>query len=456
MYAAASHGYHDGAMRAQVFLLAIPSVAMTVVGFALFGPGAAQPFDGARLRGGPTLGQSHLSLRAAVLQRFRGIDSTRNLGDIVIRAREGDQPEAIARCQTNGDGVCDVTLDFAEPIGGPLHAVVATGQGTILADGALLGNAESWGSAPGHPARLTGQTRGDFAIDVDARRGVFAAPFRDELVVTVRDGNQRVRGAKVTFRTDAADVPEVPASDNPEVTLTLEASDRGEAIFRVTPRMHTVEVDIEATALGRSAAWHGLLPVIPGAIWLDPESVANGALRLLTPVPRDAAYVTLATPTARLWSAVVPLMTNDTRGFSTGAVPWPKLARVPDAVEPPPMWLTISSDPLQTSAGTVGWPVGRIGWLIKNTPPREERHFRDQLLLDGMPAAEQRDQRRRNGARALASIALGAAAILEGVLLAHSSQARGFRAWAWTVTAIATVVLAFAAIGVVVMWKTSG
>lgn len=456
MYAPASHGYHDGAMRAQPLLLAVPSVAMAIVGFAMFGPGAVQAFDGARVRGGPTLGLRHLSLRVAVLQRFRSIDSTRNIGSIALRIREGDNPEASARCQTNGDGVCDVLLEFPTEIRGPLHvAVTAEATGAILAEGDVLGNAESWGEGAGHPALLHGQKSGDLSLQVQARRGVFAAPFRDELVVTVRDGETPLRGAKVTLRTDAADLAGVPTEDNPEVALTLDASARGEAVFRVTPRMHTLEVDIEATSLGRRGTWHGLLPVVPGAIWLDPASVADHDLRLLTPVPRDVAYVTLATPAARLWSAAVPLGTVDTRGFSHGAVAWPPLARKSDREDPGPMWLTVSSDPLQTSAGTVGWPVGRIGEPIEEADPREERRFRDQLLLDGMPAADLRDAKRRNGARALSAIALAAAAILEGVLLAQSSHARGFRAWAWTLMAIATVVMAFAAIGVVVMWKTS-
>jgi hypothetical protein len=220
--------------------------------------------------------------------------------------------------------------------------------------------------------------------------------------------------------------------------------------------MHTVEIDLEATALGRRGTWHGMLPVVPGAIWLEPGSVADPDLRIVTPVPRDVAYVTLATQKERLWSAAVPLAAADARGFSRGSAPWPNLTPVADTAQPPPMWLTVSSDPQQTSAGTVGWPVGRIGGPFRDAEPRDERRFRDQLLLDGMPAADRRDARRRNGARALSGVALAAAAALEGVLLAQSSHARGWRAWAWTVMAVATVVLAFAAIGVVVMWKTTG
>ncbi|HMI86442.1 MAG TPA: hypothetical protein VK550_20255 [Polyangiaceae bacterium] len=443
-------------MQARTLLLAVPSLAMVVVGIAMFGPGAVQPFDGARIRGGPTEGLRRLSWRITVLERFRSIDSTRDIGAIAVRARNGDQSEARARCQTRNDGTCDVMLDFSADVSGPIHAAVtAEGDGAILAEGDFAGNTAQWGQAPGHPARLLGKASGDFTVDVDARRGVFAAPFRDDLVVTVHDGDAPLRDAKVTLRTDAADLDNAPASNDPETSLTLVSSERGEVTFGVAPRMHTVAVDIEVTALGRSAAWHGILPVVPGAIWLDPTSYANGAIRVWTPVPRDVAYVTLATPSARLWGGVIPLVSSDPRG-PRGHIDWPAGTRAPETGTPEPMWVTLSSDPLQTSAGTVGWPVSRASWPVHPTAILDERPFRDLLLLDGMPAAEQRDRARRYRARSLSAVALGAAALLEGVLLAHGAQARGFRAWAWTAIAIATVALAFAAIGVVVMWKTTG
>jgi len=456
MYAPASQGYAACSM-VRTLLLAVPSLAMAVVGLAMFGPGAVQPFDGARIRGGPSVGLRHLSWRITVIERFRGIDSTRNIGPIVVRAREGDRPEAVAHCRTQSDGTCDVAFDFSAAIGGSMHAsITAEASGATLASGEISGNAADWGRLPGHPARLTGRSSGDFAIDVDARRGIFAAPFRDDLVVTVRDGDAPLRGANVALRTDAADLEGAPASNDPETSLTLVSSAAGEVRFGVTPRMHTVAVDIDVTARGRSAAWHGILPVVPGAMWLDPTSSFQGSIRLLAPVPRDVAYVTLATPSARLWGGVIPLVAGDTRGFAHGGIDWPAVARAPETGTHEPIWVTLSSDPLQTSAGTVGWPVARVSWPVSPTAVLDERPFRDLLLLDGLPAAEKRDQDRRYRARTLSAIALGAAAVLEGVLLAHSAQARGVRAWAWTALAIATVAFAFAAIGVVVMWKTSG
>jgi len=435
-------------MESRAVLLTVPSLAMVVVGLAMFGPGAVQPFDGARIRGGPTLGLRRLSWRISVLQRFRGIDSTRNVGPLVVSARHAAASEVLAHCRPGGDGTCDVLLDFSADVGGPVHAVITAEMGgAILVEGDLDGNAEAWGSAPGHPAELTGNTRGNLDIAVAARRGVFAAPFRDDLVVTVRDGETPLEGARVTLRTDAADLAGEAAPIDGESSVTLVSSDRGEVNFGVAPRLHTVAVDIEVTAGDRSATWNGLLPVVPGAIWLDPGPLKLGSLRIIAPVPLGVAYVTIATPSARLWGGAVPLETKDTRGFTLGHMEWPK--GTPLHEDGTPKWITISSDALQSGAGTVGWPVSRDAVA-------DERHFRDQLLLDGMPAAEKRDQARRYRARTLSAVALGAAAVLEGVLLAHGGGGRGVRAWAWTAIAIATVTLAFAAIGVVVMWKTGG
>jgi hypothetical protein len=441
-------------MRTQALLLTVPSVAMAVVGFAMFGPGAVQPFDGARIRGGPFEGLSAVSWRITVLQRYRSIDSTRDIGQIVVSARDRAGHEARAYGSTGRDGTCDVSLDFRATVTPPLHAIVTLeATGATLAEGDLVHNAAGWGESPGHPVLLTGSTSGDFAVEVRARRGIFAAPFRDELTVVARENGAPLGGAKVTLRTEGADLDGGAIGDSTTSARVVITSERGEATFGVTPRMHAVDADIDVAIEARGAAWHGLLPVVPGAIWLDPDRLATAAtIRVVAPVPREFVYATLANATTRLWGGLIPL-TTDSRGFAVGEIDWP-IERPRSVHGPAPLvgasaWLTLASDPLASGAGTVGWPVRDDG-------SDGERPFRDQLLIDGMPAAERRDQDRRYRARSLSAVALGAAAVLEGVLLARDSAARTLRAWAWTAIAIATVALAFAAIGVVVMWKTSG
>jgi hypothetical protein len=431
-------------MRTRGLLLAIPSLAMAVVGFAMLGPGTARPFDGAQVWGGPTEGARRLSWRIAVIQRLRGIDSTRDIGAVVVHAANGNQ-ESTIRCRTRADGTCDVELKLAGEVRGQLHASITKERdGEVLATGYVGQGGSQWGTDPGHRARMGGKNEGELQLELYARRGIFAVPFRDELTVMVKRSMEPVRAARVTLRADTADL-DGASSDDGSVTRTTGVA--GDATFGVTPRSHVIEVNVEAAMGGRSVRWTGTLPVVPGAIWLDPAGVAAGKIRVLAPVPRELVYATLATKAFRVWGGVVPLL-PDAGGFAGGEIDWPETstAGLDD------LWLTLASDPRASGSGTVGWPIDSAGGPVY----RDEQPFRDLLLLDGMPWAERREKGRRRRARMLSASVLGAAAILEGVLLAETSFKKGARSWAWLAVAIATVVLAFAAIGVVMMWKTSG
>ncbi len=197
----------------------------------------------------------------------------------------------------------------------------------------------------------------------------------------VKRNDTPVARARVTLRADAANVVGSLGADG---AATLDTWDRGEAHFLLEPRTHTVEVDVEASALGLTGNWEGLLPVIPGAIWLDPAWLAARELRVTSPVSRDIVYATLSTRSARLWGGVIPL-SSDARGFAAGMIAWP----VDPSEMQSPVWLTLSSDPRASGAGTVGWPLDDVAMA------EGELAFRDWLLLDGMPAAEQRDADRR-------------------------------------------------------------
>jgi len=182
-------------------------------------------------------------------------------------------------------------------------------------------------------------------------------------------------------------------------------------------------------------------------MWLDPTPTASGALRVVSAVPRQVAYASVASDERRLWGGAIALV-PDAQGFASGTVTLPTEARGGDE----PLWLTLSSDPRGTGAGTVGWPLAP-----ERTPKAQrERAFRDRKLLDGMPLAEKRDQERRGRARSLAWLALFAAACVEGAMLAQvAGRPSGRRSWVRLSVAVATVVLAFSAVGVIVLWKTT-
>jgi hypothetical protein len=135
-------------------------------------------------------------------------------------------------------------------------------------------------------------------------------------------------------------------------TAVARSDDRGRAEFKLVPRSHVAELNLKATADGATGSFAGTLPVVAGAIWLDPSSRSSGQLRILAPVARPSVYAMLATRSARWWGASVALAI-DSQGFFGASVPWPAVD-LPAGEE---AWLTLAGDPEGRGPGTVGWPV---------------------------------------------------------------------------------------------------
>jgi hypothetical protein len=431
---------------ARTVMLAAPSVAMAVVGLALFGPGAARSFQTARVSGGPTEGSSSLSFRVAVTRRYRGIDSIVAGKSIELRATSrGDA--AAARCVTGADGICDVELPLKKRTRGPIDLFVgaAGGNEPALASGTVEGSLARWAERPPRGPEIVGTRGGDLEIRLFALRGVFAAPFPDELQLSVQGpgGDARAR-ASVAMSLVGGDV--IAGRGTPSSSTAGATTDeQGLARWTAIPRAHAVEVNVEAHWKGAYGTFFGTLPVVPGAIWLEPDTGSKG-LRIVSPVPRARAYAMFATRTERVWGGTISLE-NDEHGFASAPVPWPDL-RWPGAE---PVWLVLSGDPESAGLGTVGWPIlGDAG------EPRSEQSFADALLLDGMPAAEHRENDRRRRAAWLVALALGATAGLEAALVLASARSQGKGGLGRVVAAVAAIVLAFAAIGIVAMWKAAG
>jgi len=144
--------------------------------------------------------------------------------------------------------------------------------------------------------------------------------------------------------------------------------------------------------------------VQPGALWLGAR---RPNAQVVSPVPRDRAYVSALGQGGRVFGQVVPLTRNDS-GMYEGSLDITEPARLgAEAV-------TVAGDIQEQGAGTVTWPLSAMGAAVR--PPRVE------LLLDGVPFAERREQARARTAR-LASVAVAVvAAIFEAVLLVLHSR----------------------------------
>jgi hypothetical protein len=458
-------------MLRRSIIVAVPGAALAVVGIATVGPGALRPFDGVRIWGGPTEDARSLCFRIEVVERFQGIDSLRDIGEIEVLASSENGLQGAYRGRTHPDGTADVQIPLSGRARGKVHAVVRPVDGPPLLEGELTQGPAGWGASAARGPILAGRREGDLTVTVAASRGVFACPFRDELLVQIEQNGRPIAGANVTVEAQGADLDGAPKGG----AISVVTEPRGTAAIGVIPTSHDVDVTIEARALGLSGLWRGPLPVTPGAMWLDPARVKNGPLRVVSPVPHAMAYATIATRTERLWGGQVALL-PDRAGFSSGSIDWPL---GDDA--PVPAWLTLASDPRATGSGTTGWPL-RIGPAQMPHEALEERHFPEMLLLDGMPQAERRDVRRRSQARKLGAAALIAAVLLEVLLLVDTARSAeralqrveaslaeagavstkkasrlgGWRALFLLVVAAAVVVIAFAGVGIVLLWKTGG
>ena len=380
--------------RAATFVL--PAAAVVVAALVFLGPGALRPALGARLHGAPAEGARAASLRVEIVTSYYGTLERGAPRDLAVQATAPGQSLTAWQGLTDADGVAEVSLAAGAPLRGPLAVRVATeGPHPRL----LAGGEIPLGPPPPaivQPSYLAGTVHGDLDVRVIASRGVFAAPFPEAVRVDVSpippDGRAEIElsgpGLRVT-----------PAK------LVVDA--RGEAIFTVEALAHEVELGITARTGERSARWEGTLPVIPGAMRLGRVG-GDGVVDLLSPAPRERAYVSFWTEQGRVAGAIVPLA-RDPQGFHAGKLHLPDLsgARV--------LYATVAGDPVELGAGTVAWPLRPAEGTVVHRPIG--------LLLDGLPGALAREEQRSWAARRAGLVLIGAAALAEALLLLLMSRA---------------------------------
>ncbi len=385
----ASPGPRGGPARlGRIATFALPTVSALVATLVVLGPGALRPALGARLYGAPAEGARAVSLRVEVASTLYGTSVRAAASDLNVEATAPGQALAAWHGTTNADGVAEATLTAGAPVRGPIAVRVTAGgaRHRLLAGGEI-----ALGAPP--PAvvgagEVMGTTAGDLALRVIATRGLFAAPFPEVVRVSVSPpGRTELALSGPGLRT------------SPEKATTDE---RGEAAFDVEALAHEVELVVTARAGDKSARWEGTLPVVPGAMWLGPPPRGGGALALLSPAPREQAYVSFWTDEGRVAGAVVPLA-RDAQGFHAGEVAVPA---VPGARL---LYATVAGDPMEQGAGTAAWPIRPAEGAITERPIR--------LLFDGLPGAVAREDQRASWARRAGLVLVGAAALAEVLLL---------------------------------------
>ncbi|WP_437671058.1 hypothetical protein [Sorangium sp. So ce131] len=397
---------------------ALPALAIGLAAIVILGPGARRMATGARIWGAPVAGGEALALRIEGVRRLYGASDPAELRGLEVNATSAGAPLERWTGATGSDGIGEALLRAPGGLKEPVAVQVATRAGEVLMEGEvpLLPP-----PAATEPSALPGAARGELRLRVTAARGTLAAPFPEVVHVVVEtEGGAPGAGVRVEARAAGAELEgqgggpvERLAGANGAVELALKPlSHAVELTLRATQPAGTSAgppdaagaADVDAAALG---TWDGRLPVIPGAIWLDPDGLSGErpALRLVSPAPKPRAYVSIGSTRGRLVGAIVPLA-PDGAGFFSGTLALPAGLGAEG-------WAVIAGDPYEQGAGTVAWPLSRAGSTSQQ---------RVQLLADGMPAAEAREQARAERARRAGLLVLGAAAVTQMLLLALRSR----------------------------------
>jgi hypothetical protein len=394
--------------RAATFVL--PTLSVLVAALVFLGPGALRPVTAVRVYGAPAEGARKVALRLEVVKSLYGVEEQGGALDLLVEATApGQTLRAWHGRSGDGDGVAEALLSAPSPLHGPLAVAVSAvaDKPRLLAGGEIR-------IAPPDPAfvrlgRLNGTTHGDLGLRVDATRGHLASPFPETLRIQVSPaGVEAPLGARAQVDLSGAGLEASPPSATTD--------ERGVALFQVKAFAHQVELTVQARAGEKTARWEGTLPVIPGATWLGPPAASGKALPLVSPSRRDRVYVSFWTEEGRIEGAVVPLA-KDPLGFFAGEV------TPPDAPGARLLYATVAGDPLEQGAGTIAWPLRPAEGAVDPHPLAPLLRGAPAPLLDGIPAALDREKQRAWATRRSGLVLIGVATLAEILLLLLQGRA---------------------------------
>ena len=379
-----------GISRAATFVL--PTASVLVAALVFLGPGALRPAFGARVRGLPADGASALALRVEVVRSLYEVNDSAGVQDLLVEASAPGQTLRAFHGPTGPDGIAEVRLEGSAPIRGPV-AIRVTALGArprLLAGGEMaLGHPEA---ARVDVGTLAGRASGAIPLRVEATRGFLASPFPEELLVETSPG------AEVEIAGPGLDLGS---------SAKKSAGPGGRVSFTVRALAHQVELTVTARARGETGRWEGTLPVIPGAMYLRPAG-GDAVVPLLSPSPRERAYVSFWSTEGRIGGAVVPLA-RDAQGFYGGEV------TLPDAPAAAVLYASVAGDPVERGAGTVAWPIRPKEGAVVPRPL--------ELLLDGLPNAVEREKQRAWVTRRAGLLLIATAALAEVLMLLMGGRA---------------------------------
>lgn len=378
----------------------------------------------------------HYAFQMVTYYEERGVREAIAMKDLSVELRDVDGHEAHWTGASNEDGVAEITFTMpGAPVGLAFDARVA-GDREPLAFGIIdLLKAPpkpvDWPTASDRlsAARVRPSKReGDLLMDVYLESGRLAVGTPHEVWVHVEPKDAD------------AGAPSVHAT--PEVGLALAADDAkadcfGYARLEATALGHAASTQLEATGPhGEKGIWFGTLPTAPGAFSIQLPSVffsdesrpeAREAI-VIAPNPRKTAYVEVDDVEGRVWAAALPLAVEPGDPLPRAHVPLGHLAEGA-------YWLVASGDP-RGAEKMSGATIARA-FVVS---PRNKCASCDGcqrglasaqslagptprwLALDGIATRGARNRAQHRLGLYIGLVALGAAALLEALLLTQASR----------------------------------
>jgi hypothetical protein len=376
----------------RLWSLAVPVVTVLVVAYALFVGGAPRKIVAARMYGGPTAGQSRLSLRMQRVVRDGERESESWDGSVAVSARANAAEVATRIGASESSGIADFELQFAAPIAGPVHLAAQERGGASLVEGDASLELERWASrARRRGGWIRGRDNDGVVISIAPELGAFVVGAEDPLLIRVERAGNAVANARLTLKADGAQVQS-------SVELRTDARGRARVGFAATDLNPTLRVEAR-TDDGQSAVLDSGVPVVAGGM----HGVATpSGIRVESAIPRAQAFFSVVSDGGRIAGGVLALK-PDGHGGSFATADLPAL--------PAPSWLVVSSELDENSVAAIGWP------LQAGSEPAQTFDVPDVLLLDGMPAAFLREQARRSRVRWLTAAFIASAFLLSVALL---------------------------------------
>ncbi|NUO55004.1 MAG: hypothetical protein HOV80_39705 [Polyangiaceae bacterium] len=368
--------------RGALYFL-LPAAATVLVTVVLLGPGQERAPVGGRVLVAGSPDGAIRSLRIETVERGSPFQRHVELDGLVLKGPDG---AALWNGSSGPYGVAEVELASELPSGS--HIELQARGGRVLAEGAI----EAPVAAPPEvkEVALVGVQEGALGVTAELPTGALVPSLRGSLLVTVTLGKEPVENATLVLHGSSVEPAEAKLEyKGPRTPIDL--------VVIAPPAV----VEIEASGARGTGKLRVEIPTEMGAIGASSD---GASLDLVSPSPRDVAYVSFYDERGRIGGVTVPLEATPDGFFRGSAQPGRDFVA-----------MTVASDPHESSASTMTWP-GPSHTGVASAPKLVQ-------ALDGMPIVVRAEKQRVGRVRTITTIALSLAAALQIALLIGSRRA---------------------------------